>query len=275
MGCSSSSSVLYSNPEFEFRYGNVKILRQGFKNLLRAINDANLAFLKSPNCLQCVADGFVSVSAALNHGGGGGVGSIDSHCPDRRMDPEQNDYANGGRTCLNREVAEDTFTSAQYFSNAMRRVREEDYVTYRTSVEEEILQRLRSSLAAAEGAASKGCTTQASLLRYARLNQEVEEMETKCTRKGKSPEAEKGYSAMKDKQSFAEGAYKTDLAIFNEQYEALMMASQEVIIGSMDRYLDLTVAYDDRFMSVIDTTGTSSRMKSNSKRRLNCEPIRG
>lgn len=271
--------------EFDFRYSNAGKVRAALKALARSINDANTAFMHTPARMVEVGEGFMSINACMNHGGAGGVsqsaaaaaggggtddGDVNSNDNEDGYSQRNNATSNGRssdintaaaaaapHTRVNRGLARDTFDSAQAWAAAMRNLRERDYQAYRGAVETEVLVKARDLSDKTDAVLSRGKAAEQSIGKHAARVRTVDGIEKKCATKGRDVSSDVDYSKAVAKRDEEDRIRTERRNSFHDAYEDLMADMQAFAVQSMDRYLDLTVAYNKEIVRVIDASGST------------------
>lgn len=265
----SRSSGKVKDHEFDYRYNNTKTLRNNIQALVKSLHETNTSMMNTPARMVEVGESYMAINACMNHGGAGGVSqstnkrgarcSVVSH-PDEgeNLSPE----VGGGHTKINRQLAKESYNSAQAFSESMRKLKEKDYATYRTGVEADVIKKAEDILSRVDATLTLGKAAEAAANKHATAAKKVDGMESKAAKKGKDVSTNKKYPGAVTARDEAERDATAKKNAFHESYEDLMARTQEFSLQSMDRYLDLNVAYHKEFVRVIDASSSPTKSRS-------------
>ncbi|CAD2220717.1 hypothetical protein AGDE_07341 [Angomonas deanei] len=270
-GTKDGNSAPKVNQEFDFRYKNLKSLKQAYQQLISKIKLSSEAMRDAPVKLSGVGEGYSSVCACLNHGGSGvsegmmqnqendnngeGERSVSPTAPEPAHKPFAEDgeeaanfqykdrFENNNIPTLDRELAQEDYHSSQALAAAFLKVRDEDYVKFSQNVNDKVIAKVQELQKELEVVTKQGQAVTASFNKWKEYRKTKENIEKDYQKKGKSLSEHKDYADVVKRAAEADAKFKETLFDFDKKYEALLVNSQRCIRTSRDDYLDECEVY--------------------------------
>ncbi|AIN98561.1 hypothetical protein LPMP_231110 [Leishmania panamensis] len=244
--------------EFQYRYSAMKKLKVSYSALSKKISGVVIGMECTPQNLRDVGTGYSNVWACLKHSGASGGSSR------RYSRAGEGEQARANRTKVDLEFVDESYHGFQTFCDAMNDLKARACAKYCNEIRVKVMKEVSVQLLATEHVLSQGKKTEGCRRRFTKAAQKVSRQESAALQKGRDLSGSKSYMKAIANRNSRENMYSKELEVFDQQYEEVMVASQEFCSSTTDIFLDCIVGYYREIVTVIDFADTpgSSRFRS-------------
>ncbi|CAJ1008718.1 hypothetical protein Q4I28_004031 [Leishmania naiffi] len=244
--------------EFQYRYSTMKKLKVSYSMLSKKISCVVIGMECTPQNLRDVGAGYSNVWACLKHSGASGGSSR------RYSRAGEGEQARANRTTIDLEFVDESYHGFQTFCDAMDDLKARACAKYCNEIRIKVMKEVSVQLLAAEHVLSQGKKAERSRRRFTKAAKKVSQQESTAAKKGKDLSGSKSYMKAVASRNSRENIYVKELEVFDQQYEEVMVASQELCSSTTDIFLDCIVGYYREIVTLIDFADTPgcSRFRS-------------